>query len=137
VQILRLSHVLHIVALMCTDVCDTKIRPSFFNFKPHLLTSVQSCVLLMRYLRLLCLLIVKMAVCNALLPAPTFRFQFAAHVCSPHSSGPMKRIAIVITAPPDASGPVCCCTSAAAHALCRAASMTCVSVCSFLSCSRR
>eukprot|EP00953_Heterococcus_sp_UTEX-ZZ885_P000408 746-Heterococcus_DN1.PRE.2 len=60
----------------------------------------------MRHVRLLCLLIVKMVVCNALLPAPTFRFQFTVHVCSSHSCGAGRRPAIAMTAASEASDPV-------------------------------
>jgi EsV-1-7 cysteine-rich motif len=74
----------------------------------------------MRHVRLLCLLIVKMVVCNALLPAPTLRFQFTVHVCSSHSCGAGRRPAIAMTAASEASDPVRCFTSAIARAYCGA-----------------
>eukprot|EP00953_Heterococcus_sp_UTEX-ZZ885_P039784 20374-Heterococcus_DN1.PRE.3 len=61
----------------------------------------------MRHVRLLCLLLIaKLTVCNALLPAPMFSSQLAAHVCSSYSSGAMKRMAVVMAAAPNASEPV-------------------------------
>jgi DMSO reductase anchor subunit len=47
--------------------------------------------MLLRHVRLLCFLIVKMVVCNALLPALTCRFQSAAHVFSAHTTSAAKR----------------------------------------------
>jgi hypothetical protein len=76
-------------------------------------------VMLMRHaLQLALLLIVKMVVCNALLPAPTFSSQYAAHVCSSYSSGAMKRMAVVMAASFNASEPVCCSAFALARAYC-------------------
>jgi EsV-1-7 cysteine-rich motif len=79
----------------------------------------------MRHVRLLCLLlIVKMVACNALLPAPTFSSQFAAHVCSPHmySCGAGRRATIVITAASEASDPVRSATLCLVHVHCGIAS---------------
>jgi hypothetical protein len=73
----------------------------------------------MRHVRLLCLLLIaKITVCNALLPAPTFSSRFAVHMCSSHSSGAMKRLTTVMAAAPNASEPVCCSTFALARAYC-------------------
>eukprot|EP00953_Heterococcus_sp_UTEX-ZZ885_P001741 1458-Heterococcus_DN1.PRE.1 len=62
----------------------------------------------MRHVRLLCvLLIVKLMVCNALLPAPTCSSQFVAHVRASHmdSSGDGRRATIAMTAKLEASDP--------------------------------
>eukprot|EP00953_Heterococcus_sp_UTEX-ZZ885_P000702 900-Heterococcus_DN1.PRE.2 len=63
----------------------------------------------MRHVCLLCLLLLaKLVVCNALLPALTCSSQFAAHVRSSHmdSSGAEKRATLVMTAASEASDPV-------------------------------
>jgi EsV-1-7 cysteine-rich motif len=101
-------------------MCARSIRSSFKSSRVHLLSeaSVKAAMLMRHVLQLVLLLIVKMVVCNALLPAPTFSSQFEAHVCSSHSTGAMKRMAIVMAAAPNASEPVCCFTFALARAYC-------------------
>jgi hypothetical protein len=60
------------------------------------------------------LLIAKLMVCNALLPALTRSSQFAAHVRASHmdSSGAERRGTLVMTAASEASDPVWCFTFA-------------------------